>query len=145
MQLEHRTLPQQTLSALIEASATINGSLDLQTTLEAIARTAAMVVQAEASSVLLLDPRRNKLVFKAAIGDRGGALLNEEFDANLGIAGKVAATGQPMLVTDVRQDKAFFKGIDDKSSFTTRGLVAAPLIHQNRTIGVVEVLNKIGA
>ncbi|MBN1488537.1 MAG: sigma 54-interacting transcriptional regulator, partial [Phycisphaerae bacterium] len=29
--------------------------------------------------------------------------------------------------------------------FTTRGLVAAPLIHQNRTIGVVEVLNKIGA
>jgi len=131
------------MSALIEASAAINASLDLQRTLEAIARSAAMVMQAEASSVLLLDRRRNKLVFKAAIGDRGDALLGEEFDANLGIAGKVAATGRPALVTDVQRDKAFFKGIDDKSSFTTRGLIAAPLVHNNEIIGVVEVLNKI--
>jgi Nif-specific regulatory protein len=132
------------MSALIEASAAINASLDLQRTLEAIARTAAMVMQAEASSVLLLDRRRNKLVFKAAIGDRGDALLGEEFDANLGIAGKVAATARPALVTDVHFEKSFFKGIDDKSSFTTRGLIAAPLIHNNETIGVVEVLNKVG-
>jgi len=144
MELEHRPLPQRTMSALIEASAAINASLDLQQTLEAIARSAARVMEAEASSVLLLDRRRNKLVFKAAIGDRGDILLGEEFDANLGIAGRVAATGRPALVTDVRQEQSFFKGIDDKSSFTTRGLIAAPLVHNNEVIGVVEVLNRIG-
>jgi Nif-specific regulatory protein len=145
MQIDHRTLPQRTLSALVEASAAINSaSLNLQRTLEAIARCAAMVLEAEASSVLLLDPRRRKLVFKAAIGDKGPALLGEAFDADLGIAGKVATTSQPALVTDVRQDKAFFKGIDDKCSFKTRGLIAAPLVHQDVTLGVVEVLNKIG-
>ncbi len=144
MQTEYRQLPQRTMSALIEASAAINASLDLQKTLEAIARSAAVVMEAAASSVLLLDRRRNKLVFKAAIGDRGDVLLGEEFDANLGIAGQVAATGRPAIVTDVQREKAFFKGIDDKSSFTTRGLIAAPLVHNGEVIGVVEVLNKIG-
>src|SRR4029450_4492881 len=81
---------------------------------------------------------------KATVGDRADLLIGEEFDSELGIAGKVARTGEAVLVTDVRKDKSFFKGIDDKSSFTTRGMVAAPLVIKKRVIGVVEVLNKIG-
>jgi len=144
MSIKEHGLPEKTLSALVEASATINSSLDLQQTLQAIARTAATVMQAEASSVLLLDRGRNKLVFMAAVGDRADILLGEEFDANLGIAGKVARSGEAVLVTDVRNEEAFFKGIDDKSSFTTRGMVAAPLVSKKQILGVVEVLNKIG-
>jgi len=144
MTVPQRTLPQRTLSALIEASTAINSSLDTQTTLSAIARSAATVMHAEASSVLLLDKRRNKLVFRASVGGGGDALLGEEFDADLGIAGQVAASGRPKLVTDVRSEKQWFKGIDDRSHFDTRGLVAAPLIHKDEIIGVVEVLNKIG-
>jgi Nif-specific regulatory protein len=142
MALEEKALPHKTLSALVQASATINSSLELRATLQAIARMAASVMQAEASSVLLVDPQRRKLVFHAATGESADELLGEEFDANLGIAGKVAATGQPVLVTDARQDEAFFGGIDAKSSFTTRGLAAAPLVKAGQTIGVVEVLNK---
>ena len=144
MPIEHRALPGETLSALVEASGTINSSLDLAQTLQSIARMAATVMKAEASSVLMLDRRRHKLVFKAATGDRADFLIGEEFDAELGIAGKVARTGQPALLIDVHQDPDFFRGIDDKSSFTTRGMVAAPLVAQNTVIGVVEVLNKIG-
>lgn len=144
MPINERVLPQNTLSALVEASATINGSLDLQATLQSIAEMAATVMQAEASSVLLLDASRNKLVFLAATGERAAGLLGEEFDATLGIAGKVASTGRPLLVTDVQKDAAFFGGIDAKSRFVTRGLAAAPLIKAGRTVGVVEVLNKRG-
>jgi Nif-specific regulatory protein len=144
MTTAQRTLPQRTMSALIEASAAINSSLDLQTTLSAIARSAAMVMHAEASSVLLLDKRRNKLVFRASVGGGGDNLLGEEIDADQGIAGQVAAAGKPKLVTDVKAEKHWFKGIDDRSHFATRGLVAAPLIHKDEIIGVVEVLNKIG-
>ena len=144
MTIRDRALPQETLSALVEATAAINSSLELEATLQAIAQSAANVMQAEASSVLLLDASRRKLVFMAATGNSGPMLLGEEFDADLGIAGKVAGSGKPIIVTDVRQDKSFFKGIDDKSSFTTRGLIAAPLIKKDRVIGVVEVLNKIG-
>jgi len=138
------SLPPRTLSALVEASAAINSSLDLEQCLRAVARSAASVMQAEASSVLLLDRRRNKLVFKAAFGDRADALIDVEFDASMGIAGKVATTGEPYVEPDVSQSKYFFRGIDDKSSFQTRDIIAAPLIMQSEVIGVVEVLNRTG-
>ena len=133
-----------TLAALLEASAAINASLELPVTLNAIARSAADVLGAEASSVLLLDRQRNKLVFKAAVGARGEVLVGEEFEVDVSIAGRVAATGKPMLVPDVRQHPDFFRGIDEKFQFTTRGLLAAPLRYRDENIGVVEVLNKRG-
>ncbi len=138
------SFPQETLSALLNASSAINSSLDLPTVLQNIVQNAAAVMRAEASSLLLLDSRRNKLVFHAAVGDRSDLLKGEEFDAELGIAGRVCKTAKPMIVTDVQQSKFFFRGIDDKSSFQTRGMVAAPLVYQDNVLGVVEVLNKIG-
>ncbi|MFQ5411424.1 MAG: sigma 54-interacting transcriptional regulator, partial [Phycisphaerae bacterium] len=94
--------------------------------------------------VMLLDKRRNRLVFMAAVGDRGSALIGEEFEANLGIAGRISSTGEPVIVSDVSRDRDFFRGIDAKSSFQTRGLMGAPLIWKDEVIGVVEVLNKVG-
>lgn len=132
------------LALLLEASAVINSSLDLQKTLQAIARSAADVLRAEASSVLLLDARRKKLVFAAAVGDAGGMLIGQEFDAALGIAGRVVSTGAPELVRDVKRDPAFYGGIDAKSAFNTRTMLAAPLRHRDQIIGVVEVLNRRG-
>ncbi len=145
MSLSTSGLPPQTLSALLDATAAITSSLDLPVVLQAISQSAAAVMRAEASSVMLLDKRRQKLIFEAAVGDRSDALRGEEFDADLGIAGRVCRTGKPELVLDVRQNKHFFKGIDDKSSFQTRGMAAAPLVHQGEIVGAVEVINRIGA
>ncbi len=142
--LDEPTLDRRTLAALVEASATISSSLDLSTTLQAIARAAADVLTAEASSVVLLDRARQKLVFRAAVGIYGSLLLGEEFDANLGIAGRVAQSGIGALVPDVRRHPDFFGGIDAKSSFITRGMLVVPLKVRNEVIGVVEVLNKRG-
>jgi len=139
----YRGLSARATAALVEASAAINASLDLDQVLQAIAHKAAVVLQSEASSVLLLDRARNKLVFRAAVGDRGPVLLGEAFDAGLGIAGKVTSSGRGVIVPNVRENQDFFQGIDAKSSFMTRGLVAAPMIHREQVIGVVEVLNKI--
>ncbi|MHC4235258.1 MAG: GAF domain-containing protein, partial [Planctomycetota bacterium] len=144
MKVSAENLPAASLAALAEASAAINSSLDPDVVLDAIARTAAKVMRAEASSVLLLDGRRKTLIFVAAVGDRGDALRGEEFDANLGIAGHVAASGKPELVEDVRDCDHHFAGIDDLSSFQTRGLIAAPMIHKSEVVGVVEVLNRVG-
>jgi Nif-specific regulatory protein len=140
--LASREISRRTLTLLLDASAAINASLDLPATLQAVARYAAEVLDAAASSVLLLDRARKKLIFKAAVGDRSDVLLGEEFNADLGVAGRVTATGEPLLVSDVRQSSDFFRGIDDKSSFVTRDLIAAPLVSRGQVIGVVEVLNK---
>jgi Nif-specific regulatory protein len=135
-------LGETTLAALLEASAVMNSSLEVSATLRAIARTAASVLAAEGSSVLLLDRPRKKLVFQAAVGDRSAVLVGEAFDAHLGIAGRVASTGQAALVPNAQLDPAFFAGIDAKTNLTTREIIAAPLRYRGEIIGVVEVLNR---
>ncbi len=144
MDLASHSFPPETLSTLAEASAAINSTLDLNTVLDQIARNAARVMRAEASSVLMFDRRTNKMIFAAAVGERGKALLGKEFDANLGIAGRVLENGQAENVDDVLQSPNFFSGIDEQSDFTTRGLMAAPMVYKSETIGVVEVLNHVG-
>ncbi|MGB2986453.1 MAG: sigma 54-interacting transcriptional regulator [Phycisphaerae bacterium] len=143
MNLASHSFPPETLSSLVEASAAINSTLELKVVLDQIAHSAATVMRAEASSVLMLDRRRNTLIFAAAVGKQARALLGKEFDAGLGIAGRVLKGRQAESVADVSLSPDFFPGIDEQSSFQTRGLIAAPMIYKSETVGVVEVLNRL--
>jgi len=137
-------LDSDALAALLAASAMISESLDLQHVLESIARSAAEVIGAQASSVLLRDAARNKFIFKAAIGPLGDKLVGQEFDADLGIAGRVAQTGQPEIAGEAHAHPDFYAAFDQKTRFTTRGMIVAPLRCRDRILGVVEVLNATG-
>ncbi len=136
------TLSPDSLTALAAASAAINSTLDSPTVLDQIARSAAEVMQAEASSVLTLDRRRGKLIFAAAVGEHGDRLLGKQLDAELGIAGHVIRSGRPENVTDVKSNSEFFRGFDEHLAFQTRGMMAAPMIYKSEVIGVVEVINR---
>ncbi len=70
MNLTFHSFSPETLGALAEASAAINSTLELDVVLGQIARSAAAVMRAEASSVLMLDRRRNRLIFAAAAGEQ---------------------------------------------------------------------------
>lgn len=144
MDLSSHGFSTETLTALAQASAAINSTLELDAVLDQIARSAASVMQAEASCVLTLDRRTNKLMFAAAVGERGKALVGQEFDAGLGIAGRVVRSGKAENIDDVSKHASFFSGIDEQSDFHTRGLMAAPMVYKSDIIGVVEVLNRIG-
>ncbi len=136
-------LSQESLHLLAEASAAINSTLDLKTVLDNIAASAAKVMQAEAGSVLLHDKPRSKLIFVSATGERAEMVIGREFDADLGIAGRVATTGRPEIVPDVQTDRGFYRKMDEISSFETRTMMAAPMITDEEVIGVVEVLNRV--
>ena len=144
MTLATGNMSRASLRALTEASAAINESLDLPQVLDTIARSAATMTEAEASSVLLLDRRRNKLVFAAAHGKHAVALVGQEFDAGLGIAGRVVAEGRPIRVPDAAESDEHYKGIDERSGFRTQELIAAPMVVGDEVVGVVEVLNPTG-
>ena len=61
-----------------------------------------------------------------------------------GIAGWVAQTGKPTIVNDTAKDPRFARKFDTKTQFETRSILCAPLISRGRTIGVVEIINKLG-
>lgn len=141
MNFDPYSFPVESLKLLASASAAINSTLEVPVVLETIAKSAAAVMDAQASSVLTLDRRRGKLAFAAAVGEHGRALLGKEFGSDLGIAGHVIKTGAAQNVSDVSTNADFFRGIDEQIRFTTRGLMAAPMVYKGDIIGVIEVLN----
>ncbi|MCD6377459.1 MAG: sigma-54-dependent Fis family transcriptional regulator [Planctomycetes bacterium] len=141
----NKNLSNEALSALVDASAAINASQGLDETLQAIASAATAVMQAEASSVIMLDKPRRKQVFHAAVGDRAERLIGIEFDMNVGLSGKAIATRKAQIYNHVAREKAHYKEIDVMLDFHTRSLIAAPLIHKGEVLGVVEVINPISS
>jgi Nif-specific regulatory protein len=135
------SLTRKALLALVDASQTINGELELTEVFNKITEQAAAVFHAEGASVLLFDADRDELVFQTALGPAGGLLEGERIKADQGIAGQVARTGRAVRVDDVRTNRHFFPGIDAKTNVQTHGLMAAPLLRRGQLLGVVEVLN----
>ncbi len=136
-----KSLEDRTLLALVEASRAIIRESQLDRVLSHVAEQGAIVLDAEAASVLLLDPDRDELVFAAATGPKGIELVGERFDAKLGVVGEALRTGRPLRVDDVSGHNNFFSGIDAKTQMHTRSLIAAPLIHLDEPVGVLEVMN----
>lgn len=59
-----------------------------------------------------------------------------------GIAGRVAETGEPLIVNDVYKDDRFSPQFDHASGFRTHSILCVPLKVENRVIGVLEAINK---
>jgi HD-GYP domain-containing protein (c-di-GMP phosphodiesterase class II) len=99
--------------------------------------------KASASSLLLLDEKKKELNFEVAEGKVGHQLKQIHMGIDSGIAGWVARNKEPLVINDVTQDKRFNKGIDNSTGFITRSVMCVPLITHRKTVGVLEVLNKL--
>jgi sigma-B regulation protein RsbU (phosphoserine phosphatase) len=62
-------------------------------------------------------------------------------DMGQGIAGWVAEHQTPLLIKDAKTDSRFYPDADQLTCFTTRSLIAVPLISRSGLIGVAEILN----
>jgi Nif-specific regulatory protein len=130
------------LRALLEASqAVLASSLEPDAVFEEVIRQAATVLDCESASLLLLDKKKNELVFQIALGPAGRLLRGRTMRGDRGIAGKVVQTGLPVIENDVAANEDFAAEIDARTRRTTHALLAAPLQHGGEILGVVEVLN----
>lgn len=130
--------------ALVETSVRLNSLLNLPELLNAIMASAAELLDAETSSLMMLDEATNEFTFEVATGESGEEVKQLRVPADQGIAGWVLRHNQPAVVDDVRSDPRFYGQIDQSSGFQTRSLLAVPLRIRDQTIGVVEVINKRG-
>jgi len=117
----------------------------LPSIVEQIVHTAQTALDAEASSVLLLNDIGTKLYFQVAEGDKAQELKTVIVDTQSGIAGWVARHNESAVVNDVASDTRFTGDIDRTVGFRTRSVICVPLSIQGKLIGVLEVLNKLTA
>ncbi|HVO83872.1 MAG TPA: GAF domain-containing SpoIIE family protein phosphatase, partial [Syntrophobacteria bacterium] len=135
------------LRHLIEANHSLADMESLEELLPRLLELAKDVTGAEASSVMLYNPRRNLLEFASirdeVVGDNVAEVLKSKVELRMGegIAGWVAAHREPVIVADVQSDPRFFRGADKKTGFVTQNLLCVPLVHRQELLGVISVLN----
>ncbi|HLB04126.1 MAG TPA: GAF domain-containing protein [Gaiellaceae bacterium] len=124
------------------AAGVVGSSESFQALLGSVVQVARSIFGAKASSILLLDEAANELVFEAVVGEGEESLLGLRFPASQGIAGWVLATRTPLILEDVRDDPRFAGDVAEGTGYVPSGLMAAPLLHDERALGVLEVLDR---
>lgn len=124
------------------ASGVVGSAESFQALLGAIVQVARAIFGAKASSILLLDEDTDELVFEAVVGEGEESLLGVRFPADRGIAGWVLATRTPLVIEDVRKDPRFAADVAEDTGYVPSGLMAAPLLHEEAILGVLEVLDR---
>lgn len=130
------------LNALNNISLELTRTTDLDVLLNKIIKYAAMIVKAEAASVLLLDKEKQELYFKVSLGKKSKEIKKYKVKVGEGIAGWVAEKGKSLIISDVTKDKRWKKSIDSSTKFTTKSLICVPLILDKNIMGVMEAINK---
>ena len=110
--------------------------------LQSIVEVARAIFGARASSVFLHDEESDELVFEAVAGEGAGELVGQRFPSSTGIAGWVLVTRQPLVVDELDKDPRFAREAAESTGFVPKGLMAVPLLHEDRTLGVLEVLDR---
>jgi sigma-B regulation protein RsbU (phosphoserine phosphatase) len=130
------------LSKLIDVTALISSSLNLDEVMSRVMEMAKEMMEAEAASIMLWNEEEEVLEFELSIGGAGvDKLKTVKIPKGEGIAGTVVSTGEPLLVADVSKDNRFFHKADETTGFVTKSILAAPLMVHDRIVGVSEVLN----
>jgi Nif-specific regulatory protein len=132
-----------TIEHLRDISAWVSHVHDLNQLLELILETGNRMMGAKASSLLLLDKRKNRLFFKVATGRKKEAVKQFEIRMGQGIAGYVAQKDEPLIIKDATKDKRWYAHISDQIGFKTRSIACMPMHLHEEVIGVIQFINKI--
>jgi GAF domain-containing protein len=124
------------------AAAALGSEERFRELLRSVVEVARAIFAAKASSILLLDEATSELVFEAVAGEGEQELLGRRFPAGTGVAGWVLATRTPLVLEDVARDPRFARDVAEDTGYVPQGLMAVPLLHDERALGVLEVLDR---
>jgi GAF domain-containing protein len=119
----------------------VNGATERQL-LQSVVSVARYVYGAAASSVFMVSPDTGELVFAAVAGEGEQGLVGKRFEPGTGIAGWVAASGQPLITDNVADSDRFAHDAAASTGYVPTSILAAPLIADGECIGVIEVLDR---
>jgi GAF domain-containing protein len=129
------------LGAAVAAGALASGE-GYRPLLQSIVEVARAIFGARAASIMLLDERTSELVFEAVTGEGEDTLVGRRIPSGTGIAGWVAESGQPVVIEDVGADPRFAVEQAQRTGYVPKGLMAAPLLREDRVLGVLNVLDR---
>lgn len=125
---------------LFDVSTYVARTLDLETLFVKIVNKITKILNAERSSLFLLDNETDELWSKVA---QKSEIKEIRMPRSDGLSGYVATTGNIINIEDAYDDKRFLPNVDEETGFRTKTVLCTPII--NRTgdiIGVAQAMNK---
>ncbi|MEW6568706.1 MAG: HAMP domain-containing sensor histidine kinase [Chloroflexota bacterium] len=127
---------------LLEVTSDLASTLDLDVLLQHIVQAAQELTESEAASLLLYDPHTKLLYFEAASNIEGVGQGHHAVPVESSVAGWVFSHRRPLLIEDALNDPRLFREVDILTRFETRSVLGVPLHTKDKTLGVIEAVNK---
>ena len=129
-----------TFSGLLDVMCMLAAERDLDTLLLKIMHQTSAVMDADRSTLFLVDEAKQQLWSKVAEGTARSEIC---IPLGSGIAGHVAKTGETVNIPDAYNDPRFNPEVDRKTGYRTRTILCMPMkSKEGRILGVLQVLNK---
>ncbi len=109
--------------------------------LEQLVRTVAGVFEASAASLAIVQ-ENGDLLYCAAWGAVSEGVIGMRLAQGEGLAGAVAASGEPLAVPDCRNDPRFAAQVAANTGYVPHTMLVLPLDRDGRTIGVLSILDR---
>lgn len=133
----------QRYDRLLEMTTELVSTLEIRSLLHMIVEAARELTGTQAAALLLYNEQRNHLYFEAATDQLrvDDTLIAIPMDKS--IAGWIFSNHQALLVEDTEAEPRFFRDTDLVTSTPARMILGVPLRTKEKTIGVIEAVNKL--
>jgi phosphoserine phosphatase RsbU/P len=122
------------LDFLLEVSAATSETLDLDRILANVAAIVKDVIPYDLFAILLYSERQHGLAIRYAIGHREEVVRSLVIPLGEGITGVAAASRQPVLSGDVRNDARYLTALD-----AVQSELAVPMLARGKLVGVIDL------
>lgn len=127
-------------ATLLDVMRSLAFERDLTTLLQKIMQKTSEVMDADRTTLFLVDEDKRELWSKVAQGE---AVKEIRVPLGVGIAGRVAETGETINIADAYQDDRFNPEVDRRTGYRTHTILCMPMRRRSgRVAGVIQVLNK---
>jgi diguanylate cyclase (GGDEF)-like protein len=119
----------------------LTSSLELEEILGAIMNKMAQFFGPERWSLLMVDDTSGELYYAIAVGENAESLKGLRVPLGEGVAGWVAATGNPLIVPDVALDPHWSAFATKHPDLKIQSIACVPVRSGTKTLGVIQLLN----
>ncbi len=129
-----------TAATLLDVMRSLAAERDLTALLQKIMSKTSEVMEADRSTLFLVDDETQEIWSKVAQGE---SVKEIRVPLGVGIAGHVAKSGEVINIADAYKDSRFNPEVDRRTGYKTKTILCMPMRNlKGQVIGVIQVLNK---
>ena len=130
-------------AVITDISHALSSTLNVQQIYQLLTGPIRQTLNVDTLSIGLIDQLTGDIVFVDTLfGPMFERLPPVRLKRGQGIAGWVAEHQEPVIINNTYSDRRFFSGVDRRSGFRTDSMICIPLKVDERTIGVLQAINR---